>query len=265
MFPIILTLGPFKIYAFGVFSALGFLLSMIVLNKLAKRVALQTVFLLDYLIPLLIVGLAAARLVHVVLKWPLYQGNLLETLYIWQGGLSLWGALWGIGLYFWYLCWRHKQNTLLWFDQIALAIQVAFTFGLLGYLLSPAGLSGASFGTPTSLPWGMNFEELASPYAGQAVHPVTIYLILGHILILTGLGFMSRAKIKTGWIFYSACLVQGLLLFLTEPLKATAGYTLLNFNFALLVAGAFTLLGLWGLIKLYFSHRAKKSVPSLNN
>lgn len=251
MFPIILTLGPLKIYAFGVFSALGFILSMIALNQLCKRANLQILFFLDYLIPLLIIGLLSGRLVHVLLKWPLYEANWLEILYVWQGGLSLWGAIFGTGLCLWYLCWQHKQNAILWFDQIMIALEVALVFGLIGYLLSPAGLSGASFGIPTTLPWGMLFEDLASPYAGQPVHPVTLYLILGHLLILAGLIFLAHKKVTTGLLFYSACLAQGVILFVTEPFKASVAYTLFNLNFALLVAGVFCVLGLWGTTKLF--------------
>jgi len=247
MFPILFELGPVKIYSFGVFATLAFLLSMALLNHKAKKAGLRMAFILDYLLSLFLVCLISGRLFHVFFKWGIYSDNLLDVLYIWQGGLSLWGAIIGGILYFWYLTWRHKQDLLVWLDQIAVALQPTFILGYVGYLLSPAGLSGRSFGKPTDLFWGTSLENLESPYAGLSVHPVTIYLILGHLLILLILLKLSKMKRLAGLTAFTAGILQGVLLIITEPLKWELSYTIGNHSFATIIGFLAIVLGTAGI------------------
>lgn len=247
MFPILIEFGPVKIYSFGVLATLAFLLSMALLNHQAKQAGLKVAFILDYLLSIFLVCLISGRIFHVLFKWSIYSDNLLEIIYIWQGGISLWGTAIGGILYFWYLSWRHKQDLLVWLDQIAIALQLAFILGYLAYLLSPAGLSGRSFGIPTELFWGMTLENLQSPYAGLSVHPVTIYLILGHAFSLLILYKISRLKRLAGLTTFSAGILQGVLLLITEPLKWEISYTIASYNFAIIVGISIIILGVAGL------------------
>ena len=47
-------------------------------------------------------GVIGARLVHVIDRWDYYQFNLLQTLYVWEPGIAVWGAVMVSRAYFTY-------------------------------------------------------------------------------------------------------------------------------------------------------------------
>ncbi|MDD4352538.1 MAG: prolipoprotein diacylglyceryl transferase [Candidatus Gracilibacteria bacterium] len=262
MYPVLFSIGPVTIYSFGIFAALGFLLSMVIINKLAQKNGLKTAFILDHIIPFILLSLISGRLLHVLLKWELYSHRLREILFFWQGGVSLWGAIIGGALYFWYISWKHKQDVLVWLDQMVFAIQVAFILGYTGYLLSPAGLSGNAFGKPTELPWGMTLANLDSPYAGLSVHPVIFYLILGHLIILFVLRSMHKIRKLAGLRFFVAAALMGTLTVSTEPLKYNPNYMLWGHSVASYVAIGIILISVAGLFYvLRMDRKFRKQTP----
>lgn len=53
--------------------------------------------------PTLIFALVGARIYHVIDYWSYYQTDILGVIKIWEGGLSIWGALIVGGGYLWYM------------------------------------------------------------------------------------------------------------------------------------------------------------------
>jgi prolipoprotein diacylglyceryl transferase len=121
-------------------------------------------------------GLVGARLYHVVTDWQLYFGagqNPVEALYIWRGGLGIWGAvaLGALGAYIG--CRRRRIKYLAFGDAVMPAIAVGQAIGRFGNWFNQE-----LFGRPTDLPWALQIDpEFRPPGFRQfdTFHPTFLY------------------------------------------------------------------------------------------
>ena len=126
-------------------------------------------------------GLLGARLFHVADYADLYADAPLSALYVWSGGLSLWGGVLAAsagGLW-------HARRRGIAVGRFADAAAVA---GLWGMALGRLGdfLAGERPATATSLPWGVEYAHpaAAAHVDGVAVHPVALYEALLDLAVL---------------------------------------------------------------------------------
>ncbi len=139
-------------------------------------------------------GLVGGRLYHVATDWQSYFGpgrNPVEALYIWQGGLGIWGAvaLGAVGA--WIGCRRHGVPLPFFGDAVAPGIVVAQAIGRLGNWFNQE-----LYGPPTTLPWGLEIYERVDPATGlpdliggvavsdvpiAVVHPTFLYELLWNL------------------------------------------------------------------------------------
>jgi phosphatidylglycerol:prolipoprotein diacylglycerol transferase len=172
MYPVLLDLGPLTFYSLWVFVAIGFFAALLVINKLIKKNRLSLKFIADYSLLILFSGLIMGRLIFVLHNFNYYFydyqiSNFLEVLYIWDKGISGWGALLGIALSIFYFAKRKGENPWKWLDITIIGVLAAMFFFNIG-----AFLDGVNFGRETNLPWGVIIET--SIYA-VPIHPVQLY------------------------------------------------------------------------------------------
>jgi prolipoprotein diacylglyceryl transferase len=124
-------------------------------------------------------GLVGGRLYHVLTDWRLYFGdgrNPVSVLYVWQGGLGIWGAiaLGALGAYIGARRARVRFPPLA--DALAPGIAVAQAIGRWGNWFNQE-----LFGKPTTLPWGLEIDpahrqDLPVKYqAYETFHPTFLY------------------------------------------------------------------------------------------
>lgn len=172
MYPTLIQIGPATLYSLWVFLALGIFLTLLIINKLAKSRLVKLNFLAENSLLIFFCGLIASRILFIIYNffyfWErIVTGNFLELLYIWDKGLSVWGALIGIFLSLFLLGRRAKEDFLAWSDIII----VSMFFG--AFIINiGAFLDGRNYGAPTDVPWAVILE--ASQYA-IPIHPVQIY------------------------------------------------------------------------------------------
>jgi prolipoprotein diacylglyceryl transferase len=138
-------------------------------------------------------GLVGGRLYHVITDWQLYFGENapnrpIDALYIWHGGLGIWGAvaLGGVGV--WIACRRRGISLSAVADTVAPGIAVAQAIGRWGNYFNQE-----LFGGPTTLPWGLEIDP-GRPGAIPGVstyHPTFLYeslwdLALAGVLVWAG-------------------------------------------------------------------------------
>jgi prolipoprotein diacylglyceryl transferase len=102
-------------------------------------------------------GLVGGRLYHVITDWRLYFGEGREpitALYVWQGGLGIWGAiaLGGVGAYIGAR--RHNAKFPPLADALAPGIAIAQAIGRWGNWFNQE-----LYGRPTTLPWGLEIDQ----------------------------------------------------------------------------------------------------------
>jgi prolipoprotein diacylglyceryl transferase len=127
-------------------------------------------------------GLIGGRLYHVATDWRLYFGegkDPVTALYVWQGGLGIWGAI-GLGAFGAYLGARRygaKFPPLI--DALAPGVALAQAIGRWGNWFNQE-----LYGRPTSLPWGLEIDR-DHREAGYEVystfHPTFLYESLWNV------------------------------------------------------------------------------------
>lgn len=250
MYPYILQIGAVTIHTFGVLVAAGFLVALMLLKRTATKTGLRIAFVIDYIFSILIATMVAGRLMHVLLKWELFQHQWTEALYIWDGGLSIMGMLMGSTAFFYYLCFRHQQRFLLWMDNMIPSALVFIGFCYVGLFFSEDGLSGVALGTPTTLPWGISADFLNSPYAGTPVHPLALYMAAVSLVTVAVLEIIKSKKphLPVGTVFYGATAAFMAVLAITESLRWEVAYAIRGINITLVAALIFAAATSYGLI-----------------
>ncbi len=106
-------------------------------------------------------GLVGARLYHVATDWQLYFCSTcdpVQALYIWRGGLGIWGAVMLGAVGAWIGCRRRGISFPAFGDAIVPAIAVAQGIGRFGNWFNQE-----LFGKPTTLPWGLEIDRQFRP------------------------------------------------------------------------------------------------------
>jgi prolipoprotein diacylglyceryltransferase len=134
-------------------------------------------------------GLIGARGFHVIDSWDFYSESPFQVLYLWNGGLSLWGAIIvGGGGALRHT--RHRGFALARFaDSLAITGLAGIGVGRIGDLLA-----GERPGTGTSWPWAIEYthpdSESFSP--GLQAHPVAAYELLLTVSALIVLRYVTK-------------------------------------------------------------------------
>lgn len=121
-------------------------------------------------------GILGGRLYHVLSSPQAYfgkGGSPIEALYIWQGGLGIWGAVALGAVGGWIGCRRRGIPTPAFGDAIAPAIVIAQAIGRFGNYFNQE-----LFGRPTDLPWALEIDPEHRPDGFEAMgtyHPTFLY------------------------------------------------------------------------------------------
>ncbi len=132
-----------------------------------------------WMVPLGIIG---GRIYHVLTTPAPYfgdGGSPLHALYIWEGGLGIWGAIALGGVGAWIGCRRRGIKLPPFADALAPGIVLAQAVGRLGNYFNQE-----LFGRPTDLPWALEIDAAHRPegYATQETyHPAFAYELLWNV------------------------------------------------------------------------------------
>lgn len=116
------------------------------------------------------------RIFSLLLNPAVWQRNGFFSLFaFWDGEIHFFGTILGFLLIMWWDLHKKKMNFLEWVD----AGIIPFLFGFL--IVDIAGfLTGAVYGTATTLPWGVQYETFGVDIL-KPVHPVTLYAFFLHL------------------------------------------------------------------------------------
>ncbi len=189
--PNLFQIGPFLITWHGVFSVLGILaaarLGLWLLGDDGVDVSRGS----DLAVWMVAIGLVGARILYIWENFNRFASNLGRMFLITEGGISQWGGLFGamVGAYIW-----SRRNALSFWkiiDAGGPAAMIGLAIGRVGDIIN-----GEHHGTPTNLPWGVEYvnpHSLGQP--GAVVHPEVAYeMILTLLLLGAVLPFHKRLK-----------------------------------------------------------------------
>lgn len=143
---------------------------------------------------------------------------------IWEGGLSIHGAIIGGALAVALYCRRYNVSFFKWIDIIAPGLALAQAIGRWGNYFNQE-----AFGGPTNLPWGIPIsterqQEVAGEVWGEGTrfHPTFAYEMiwdLANFGLLMWLGRQRRFRLKEGDVFWVYLIFYSIGRYLIEELR----------------------------------------------
>ena len=195
----------FVIHVYALVILLGILVAILVSNhRLTKRGG-EPWIVVDIAIWAVVFGIIGSRAWHVFTHPDDYFGpgrNPLSALYVWEGGVAIFGAILGGALGAWIAARQLGLRFTSVADAIAPTLLLAQAFGRVGNYFNQE-----LFGLPTDLPWGLeiNRPNPAIPVGlgGDVLfHPTFLYEIVwnlaGFAVLLLIENRVSFGKVATG-------------------------------------------------------------------
>lgn len=188
------SIGSKPIYWYGIIIAAGFLFAVWYALKRADQFGLTQDNIIDMLIcavPLAIIG---ARAYYCLFSWNLYKDDPIRVLYIWEGGLAIYGGVIGaaIGLFLYTKVKKVKTSAML--DIGGLGLLIGQSIGRWGNFMNRE-----AFGAQTNsfLRMGLTDANGVTIY----VHPTFLYESVWNAIGLLILHFYSKRRKFDGQIF----------------------------------------------------------------
>ncbi len=186
--------GPIPLRAYALAILAGIVVALWVTTKrwVARGGDSETV--LDISFWAVPFGILGGRLYHVITTPEPYfgaGGEPIRALYVWEGGLGIWGAvaLGAVGAYIG--CRRQHVRFAVFADCLAPGLLLAQAVGRLGNWFNQE-----LFGGPTSLPWGLHVDPAVAAAAGfgpgTTFHPTFLYEIVWNVAAAVLLIYLDR-------------------------------------------------------------------------
>ncbi|MBW2038044.1 MAG: prolipoprotein diacylglyceryl transferase [Deltaproteobacteria bacterium] len=215
MHPVLLTIGRFHIYTYGVMVALGLLIGVFLARQQAAREGIDPDKIIDIAFYVLLAALIGSRLLFVLMNLQEYSYDPIKALKIWEGGLVFYGGLLpAVAIGLWYI---KRIGLPLWqvADIFAPSVAIGHAIGRIGCFCA-----GCCYGNACLLPWAVTFKDPQSlAPLGIPLHPTQLYSSVTLFLIFAFLIFLRRRKKFHGEILWSYTLVYSIVRFLLEFLR----------------------------------------------
>ena len=91
-------IGPLQIHYYGLIIALGLLLAVIYGCRRSKQFGLKEDDILDGVLWVTPFAIICARLYYCIFSWDQYAADPISILYIWNGGLAIYGGVLGAAI-----------------------------------------------------------------------------------------------------------------------------------------------------------------------
>ncbi len=160
----------YSIKWYGLIICAAFVICVILGMRSCEKRGLSRDDLMDYILITVPSAIIGARLYYVIFSWDTYKDNPIEILYIWKGGLAIYGGIIGAVLAVFIISKVKKHNTIALFDFMLPYICLGQAIGRWGNFFNQE-----AYGASTTLPWGMTGNIIAREFGDSLVHPTFLY------------------------------------------------------------------------------------------
>ena len=197
--PIIFSIGHFIVrwYSLIVISAIG--IGVWLAAREAGRKGFKKDEIYDGALWVVVGGLIGARLFHVLDHWPHeYATNPVRALYIWEGGLAIWGGVLGGLIAVAILAQRRDWRLPRLLDAVAPGLVLAQAVGRVACIIT-----GDAMGKPTTGPFGFAYTSpnAMAPQLGVYYTPMPVYEIIVNLGIFAVLWRLRKRNWPDGLLF----------------------------------------------------------------
>lgn len=194
--PIILSIGHFHLRWYSLIVLAAITIGV----WLSAREAAHKGFLKDDVyngaLAVVLAGLVGARILHVIDHWPdEYAADPIRALFIWEGGLAIWGGVIGGLIAVAIMAWRRKWRLPLLLDALAPGLVLGQAVGRVACLIT-----GDAMGKPTTGPLGFAYvsPNAMVPQLGVYYAPTPLYEIAMNLAIFALLWRLRKRDLPDG-------------------------------------------------------------------
>ena len=151
-------LGPVPIRAYALCIVTGIVAACLLTEVRLRRRGVPPGAVLDVAVWAVPFGVVGARIYHVLTSWQEYfgaHGDLVKALYIWEGGLGIWGGVAGGAVGAWLGCRQIGIPLTLFADALAPGLPLAQALGRFGNWFH-----NELYGGLTDKPWGLTVHKM---------------------------------------------------------------------------------------------------------
>ena len=228
-----ISIGPLNIYLYGLIIATGLLLAVLYGCRRCRQFGLNEDTLTDGMLWVTPFAFLCARLYYCIFYWNEggYAANPLSILYVWEGGLAIYGGVIGAIVGIIVFCKVKKISIGAVLDIVALGFLIGQTMGRWGNFFNRE-----AFGAETDSFLRMG---LYNTYTGMTEyhHPTFLYESLWNLAGFVALHFLSKKRQYDGQIALGYAAWYGLGRVFIEGLRTDSLY-IGAFRVSQLVAGA---------------------------
>ena len=201
--PVAFTVFGKDIYWYGIIIACGFVLAVLYMMSRSPSFGLKSDDALDMVLWAVPIGVVCARLYYCVFYWELYEDDPISALYIWEGGLAIYGGIIG-GVITILLMSRIKKLPLgVMLDLAGMAVIIGQFCGRWGNFMNREAHGGI---TDSFLKMGL--QNAAGEYVYY--HPTFLYESVWNLIGFIGLHFLSKKRKFDGQVFITYVAWYGL-------------------------------------------------------
>ncbi len=205
-------IGPLAIHYYGLLIALGLVLALIYAWKRANQFGLREDDLTDGVLWVTPFAVLCARAYYCVFEWERFASNPISVLYIWNGGLAIYGGVIGAVIGVLVFCRIRKIKAGAVLDMVALGFLIGQCIGRWGNFFNRE-----AFGAETD--WFLRMGLLDS-VTGETTyhHPTFLYESVWNLAGFVLLHFLSKKRRYDGqvalgyaaWYGLGRTLIEGL-------------------------------------------------------
>ncbi len=204
MLPVLLRLGNFQLYSYGVMLFISFVLGIWLVESRAKRMGIDPKKITDLALWVLIAVVLGARLFYVAFHWDEFRYRPIDIIRFWGNppglsGLMFYGGFLGgfvAGLIF---VWVNRLPVVKLLDAVAPALVLGEGFTRIGCFLN-----GCCFGKPAGSGCGVVFplhSAAGAQFPGQPIYPTQLYSSLAGFVLFGIALLLERRRLKPGVLF----------------------------------------------------------------
>ena len=196
--------GVFSIRFYGIAIILGILLAVIYGCRRCKQFGLKEDDLFDGVLFIVPFSILCARLYYCIFSWDTYADDLLSILYIWKGGLAIYGGVIGAILGILVFCKVKKVKCGAVLDLVALGFLIGQALGRWGNFFNRE-----AFGEATDSFFRMGLFNTQTN-AFEYYHPTFLYESVWNLVGFVILHFASKKRTYDGQIALGYVMWYGL-------------------------------------------------------
>ena len=207
-----ISIGPLTVHYYGAIIAFGLILGVLYACRRSKDFGLKEDDLIDGVLWVTPFAIMCARAYYVIFRWAEeYAANPISALYIWQGGLAIYGGVIGAVIGIIVFCKCRKIKPLVVLDVVSLSFLIGQSIGRWGNFFNRE-----AFGAETDVLWKMGLMKANGDII--YVHPTFLYESLWNACGLVILHFASKRRKFDGqvalgymaWYGLGRCMIEGL-------------------------------------------------------